>query len=323
MMILLLFVYLIHVDIALTIERRLSGENQVQRDANHSKECHNRLEFNQTFVDVTTLGENISVDTKYASPDNFLKEPMWGYPLGRNLCLVHKKIADSLLRAGMIISKIYSSIYPNSYGKVTLHFYDCYRPKRASQFMVFKAYDLNHKDWLGEYIHGRCVQEEESGKACLIAEAYSGHNTGNAVDLTIAVDGKPLDMGSNFDEFTHRSHLYYYMHLIEYVRCKQKGLSMEECIEMIRKMRKEQGLTTDQKGSLFYDHIKCFYREFAGRAFSNDEIEQFKIFHQNRTILNHVMKDVGLSPYIYEWWHYYDTSQKYEVYWDCLNTLFF
>jgi D-alanyl-D-alanine dipeptidase len=188
--------------------------------------------------------------------------------------------------------------------------------------MVFKAYDFNHKDWLGEYIHGRCVQEEKSGKACVIAEAYSGHNTGNAIDLTIAVDDKPLDMGSNFDEFTHRSHLYYYMDLIEYVKCKQKGLSMEECIEKITKMRKEQGLPADKKGSPFYDHIKSFYRDFADRSFSNDDIEQFKIFHQNRTILKNVMENVGLSPYIYEWWHYSDISKKYEVYWDCLNTLF-
>lgn len=68
--------------------------------------------------------------------------------------------------------------------------YDAYRPERASRAMV---------EWA-----------KREGQLRLVTDGYvaarSRHNRGVAVDLTLARDGQPLDMGTPWDQFSEASH---------------------------------------------------------------------------------------------------------------------
>jgi zinc D-Ala-D-Ala dipeptidase len=70
---------------------------------------------------------------------------------------------------------------------------DAYRPARATRALVRWAQRSGRGDLVGTYIARR-----------------SRHNTGSAVDLTLvrAADGRPLHMGSRYDELSTRAHTH-------------------------------------------------------------------------------------------------------------------
>jgi len=70
--------------------------------------------------------------------------------------------------------------------------FDAYRPARASRAMV---------DWAKSSGRGKLVEAD-------YISPVSRHNRGVAIDLSLRVlkTGAPLEMGSDFDDFSHRSH---------------------------------------------------------------------------------------------------------------------
>ncbi|MBI1225948.1 MAG: hypothetical protein GC192_12000 [Bacteroidetes bacterium] len=116
---------------------------------------------------MTRLDPTISLDLRYATTNNFVKEKM--YDCGR--CFFRVEVAQALMKANKTLKE-------QGYH---LKMYDCYRPRPIQWKLWNKVPDP------------RYVADPRKG---------SMHNRGMAADLTIVgKDGKELDMGTEFDFF--------------------------------------------------------------------------------------------------------------------------
>ena len=125
-------------------------------------------------VDIQSLDDEILIDLKYSSTDNFVGVDMYGE---LNEAYLEAEFASKVVRA----QKILKQRHP----QYTLLIYDAARPisvQRAMRRIVE-----------GTPFEGYVADGTRGGR----------HNYGVAVDLTIAtLDGTPLDMGAGFDDFT-------------------------------------------------------------------------------------------------------------------------
>lgn len=125
-------------------------------------------------VDIQSLDDEILIDLKYSSTDNFVGVDMYG---DLNEAYLEAEFASKVVRA----QKILKQRHP----QYTLLIYDAARPisvQRAMRRIVE-----------GTPFEGFVADGTRGGR----------HNYGVAVDLTIAtLNGTPLDMGAGFDDFT-------------------------------------------------------------------------------------------------------------------------
>ena len=124
-------------------------------------------------VDIKSIDDEILVELKYSSTDNFVGEDMYG-DLER--AYFESAFADRVVKAQQILKRR----HPN----YTLLIYDAARPISVQRHM--------RKVVEGTQFEGFVADGTKGGR----------HNYGVAVDLTIAhLDGSPLDMGAGFDDF--------------------------------------------------------------------------------------------------------------------------
>ncbi len=124
-------------------------------------------------VDATEVVEDLVVDLRYATEDNFLKRKV--YP-DEARCLLLPETARRLKKAA-------DALRPKGY---RLKVYDCYRP-RAVQWEMWKI--LPKPGY---------VANPKTG---------SNHNRGAAVDLTLVTkEGAEVEMPTGFDVFTPAAH---------------------------------------------------------------------------------------------------------------------
>jgi D-alanyl-D-alanine dipeptidase len=109
------------------------------------------------------------IDLRYATANNFVGVPL--YPASAR-CLVHESLTPGLATAAAALRA----------DGLTLVFWDCYRP-HSVQVRMFQA--VPDPAWVAQ------------------PGPYSrSHETGRSVDVTLASDGRLLDMGTDFDDFT-------------------------------------------------------------------------------------------------------------------------
>ena len=128
----------------------------------------------QRMIEIKTLIPNIQYDLRYATKKNFTGTKL--YKDGTKT-FVRLPVARAL-------QKVQDELNQKGYG---LKIFDAYRPYGVTE----KMWDLIHDE--------RYVANPKNG---------SGHNRGLAVDLTIISlkDGKELNMGTGFDNFTDSAH---------------------------------------------------------------------------------------------------------------------
>lgn len=127
-------------------------------------------------VDIQTIegGEDIIVELKYSTTDNFVGKDMY--------CELEKAyfapdFARKVIRAQQILRK--------RNPQLTLLIYDAARPISVQRHMRRVVEGTKFQDFVADGTKG------------------GRHNYGVAVDLTIATNqGEPLDMGAGFDDFT-------------------------------------------------------------------------------------------------------------------------
>lgn len=125
-------------------------------------------------VDIKSIDDEILVELKYSSTDNFVGEDMYG---DLECAYFESSFADRVVKAQQILKRR----YPN----YTLLIYDAARPISVQRHM--------RKVVEGTQFEGFVADGTKGGR----------HNYGVAVDLTIAhLDGSPLDMGAGFDDFS-------------------------------------------------------------------------------------------------------------------------
>lgn len=125
-------------------------------------------------VDIQSIDDEILVELKYSSTDNFVGEDMYG---NLERAYFEPSFADRVVKAQQILKRR----NPN----YTLLIYDAARPISVQRHM--------RKVVEGTQFEGFVADGTNGGR----------HNYGVAVDLTIAqIDGSPLDMGAEFDDFS-------------------------------------------------------------------------------------------------------------------------
>jgi zinc D-Ala-D-Ala dipeptidase len=134
------------------------------------KSPHNDL------VNIQQVAPNIRQDIRYATANNFMHRKL--YPVAR--CLLHEKVAQQLKSVQIELEK----------DNLGLKVFDCYRPLSIQKEM-WKILPDN-----------RYVANPAQG---------SRHNRASAIDLTLVdlTTGKALEMPSEFDDFSGRSHINY------------------------------------------------------------------------------------------------------------------
>ncbi|WP_427159511.1 M15 family metallopeptidase [Aliinostoc sp. HNIBRCY26] len=126
-------------------------------------------------VDIQTINQNIAIDIRYATKNNFLKKQL--YPEAR--CVLRYGVAQKL-------AKVQADLEKNQLG---LKVYDCYRPLSVQKLMWQTLPD------------NRYVANPAYG---------SRHNRGAAIDLTLVNRNRQeIEMPSAFDTFTPASHRDY------------------------------------------------------------------------------------------------------------------
>lgn len=130
-------------------------------------------------VDIETLDDDILVELKYSTPDNFVGMDMYG---SLEKAYLEREFAARVVKA----QRILQSRYP----QYTLLIYDAARPISVQRRM--------RQIVQGTEFEGFVADGTRGGR----------HNYGVAVDLTIATcDGIPLDMGADFDEFSEAAYV--------------------------------------------------------------------------------------------------------------------
>lgn len=126
-------------------------------------------------IDVRTVVPDAIIDLRYATANNFLGIPM--YPPDAR-CLVHESMGPGLATAA-------AALRPKG---LTLVFWDCYRPHDV-QVRMFEA--VPNPVWVARP-----------------TEFARSHEAGRSVDVTMAAGGAPVDMGTDFDNFTSLAEAY-------------------------------------------------------------------------------------------------------------------
>jgi zinc D-Ala-D-Ala dipeptidase len=142
------------------------------------------------FVDAATVVPGLIVEMRYAGAHNFVGRPVDGYEAPR--CLLTEAAAKAL-------ADVARDLAPRG---LSLKVFDCYRPVRAvANFMRWARAIAD--------VAGKKEFYPDVDKRLLFQDGYiasrSGHSRGSTVDLTLARDGRELDMGTPFDFFSPRS----------------------------------------------------------------------------------------------------------------------
>ena len=127
-------------------------------------------------VDIQTLAgaEDIVVELKYSTTDNFVGKDMY---LDLDRAYLTPDFAQKVIRAQQILRE--------RNPQLTLLIYDAARPISVQRYMRKLVEGTKFQDFVADGTKG------------------GRHNYGVAVDLTIATNqGVPLDMGAGFDDFT-------------------------------------------------------------------------------------------------------------------------
>ena len=205
-------------------------------------------------VDVTTLDSNIIVDLKYSTTDNFVGVDMYG-DLERAYFV--RDFAVKVAKAQRILQE--------QYPQYTLLIYDAARPISVQRAMRRTVEGTPYESFVADGTRG------------------GRHNYGVAVDLTIAtLDGKPLDMGAGFDDFSEAASV--------------KG-------------------TADSADPA--TRTMTVYRNYIMGMVERGVISLEAA--NNRLLLIEIMHKAGLYPYRREWWHFeevisiYTTRERYKL----------
>lgn len=129
-----------------------------------------------SLVLVTDLDSTILTDVRYATTNNFTGKILYT----TDKVYLIDEVAKALVKAHQYLKKKYN---------LRIKIYDGYRPRSVQK----KLWEV--------YPDERYVANPQKG---------SRHNRGCAVDITLVdKNGKELNMGTNYDDFTEKAHINY------------------------------------------------------------------------------------------------------------------
>jgi D-alanyl-D-alanine dipeptidase len=153
-------------------------------------------------VNIKNIDSTFRVDIPYASENNVMAEKLYAC----NKCFLRYKVIKSLLEVKKVLNR-------NGFG---IRILDCYRPLDI-QKKLYNKFPV--KGYVADTIGG------------------SIHNRGTAVDLSLTdLYGNGMEMGSEYDEFSVRSHISYKLLPDTVFQCRQflRKIMMENHFVPIR-----------------------------------------------------------------------------------------
>ncbi len=175
-----------------------------------------------TFVRLADYNNDFSYDMRYATENNFLKAKVYDCAE----CYTRVKTAKALIKANISFME----------KGVKIKFFDCYRPNSV-QYKMWEI--VPNPQYVANPVKG------------------SIHNKGGAVDITLVdMDGKELDMGTDFDFFGKRAY--------------HDNLDLPEVVLSNRKLLKE---TMEAQG---FWSIRTEWWHYNLSTGSNDKVANFK-----------------------------------------------
>lgn len=143
----------------------------------------------QGLLNVRDADSTILVDLRYSSENNFIGKDLYG---SLEEAYLQPETLEKLLQASALLKQRHPDL--------RLLIYDTTRPRRVQQ-ILWDEVD---------------IPLEERSKYVANPQSGSIHNYGGAVDLTlIEKDGRELDMGTDFDDFSPKAHIDREQELIE------------------------------------------------------------------------------------------------------------
>ena len=145
------------------------------------------------FLDFSNKIENLRVDLKYATNDNFTRQKVDGY---------YANHAWGTIELYEKLKEVAKDIKKDNLG---ILIWDAYRPIKAVKF--FEIWSQNPEENDGKKKHYPKYEKKELFELGFIA-SNSSHCRGSTVDLTFysVENGKTLDMGTCFDFMDEMSH---------------------------------------------------------------------------------------------------------------------
>ncbi|MGH7197168.1 MAG: M15 family metallopeptidase [Candidatus Omnitrophota bacterium] len=126
-------------------------------------------------IDIQEVNPRVLIEVRYATSNNFMKEPLYAAPR----CLLRREVAEKL-------SRVQERLEKRGLG---LKLFDGYRPLSVQKKM-----------WARFPVEGYVANPAKG----------SNHNRGAAVDLTLVnAGGHELPMPTPYDEFSERAHRDY------------------------------------------------------------------------------------------------------------------
>ena len=183
-------------------------------------------------VDIATIDASILVELKYAGSDNFVGSNMYG---SLRKAYFRPEIARALAAVQRELRRIDSHL--------SLIIYDAARPQSAQQLMWDVVKDTPNRRYVAKPNRG------------------GHHNFGIAVDLSIARDGVPVDMGSDFDSFSEVSHIDNEASLLRRHLITREALDNRR---LLRRLMRAQGFTTYRRE---WWHFQQYDINYARRTF--------------------------------------------------------
>jgi D-alanyl-D-alanine dipeptidase len=165
--------------------------------------------YTHDLVDVTKVNPNFILDIKYATKDNFVGEAVYN----QAKCYLLKEAASALSEAAKEFAQMGYKI----------KIWDGYRPQKVQ----FRFWDL--------------VKDKFSNPEDYVANPNKGsrHNRGAAVDITLTdKNGKELDMGTPFDEFSEKAHR-------TFKKLSKKVLRNRKMLELVMHKHGFEGLPSE------------------------------------------------------------------------------
>ncbi|MGM9804082.1 MAG: M15 family metallopeptidase [Muribaculaceae bacterium] len=178
-------------------------------------------------VDVKQLEPTLIVDLRYASTNNFVGKNMYG-TLQR--AYLHRDAAKALQKAQQALQKInpgYSIII-----------YDAARPQSVQRTMWDVVKGTPNEQYVARPQKGGC------------------HNFGVAVDVGLALNGTPLDMGTPFDTFSTASHITNEAQLVK------QGIISKEALknrQLLRQAMTQAGFKTYRREWWHFERYRVAY----------------------------------------------------------------
>ncbi len=166
------------------------------------------------FVNITTLDSTFIVDLKYSSDDNFMGMNLYGQ---LHDAYLHPEVARRLVYAHNRLKVVNPDM--------RLAIYDAARPYSCQKLMYERVQGSKFSQYVSDPNKGG-----------------GHHNFGCAVDVTIFLNGQPLDMGTEFDSFDPLSHID------KEEQNLAKGLLSQEALDnrrLLRKIMTEAGFDTE------------------------------------------------------------------------------